>query len=148
MHEPQGVDHYRTMTNGFELPSDPKPVSETALREREKAIREGRLHAPSRSAIRKAMEEVIKPLPAPVAEPQPTIGDVAKIILAIDQSLRDLEVRIMGALDTALHAMKAAFEPSTTPAAAGFPAPLDRRPEEPLANAIDLTPTITCADPA
>ncbi len=143
-----GVEHYQTMTSGFELPSDPKPVSETAIREREKAINEGRLHAPSRSAIRKAMEDALKPgSPAPAAEPEPTVRDVAALLLAIDQSLRDLEVRIMGALS-----------PSTTPSLpANFPAPLDRRPEEPLpinhgsqtpVDRIDLTPTITCADPA
>lgn len=121
-----GVEHYQSMTSGFELPSDPRPVSETAIREREKAINEGRLHAPSRSSIRKAMEDALKPgSPAPAAEPEPTVRDVAAILLAIDQSLRDLEVRIMGALDTALHAMKAASEPSTTPAAQDSPSPKD-----------------------
>jgi len=89
-----GVEHYQTMTNGFELPSDPKPVSETAIREREKAISEGRLHAPSRSAIRKAMEDALEP----AAEPEPTVRDVAALLLAIDQSLRDLEGRIIAAL--------------------------------------------------
>lgn len=94
-----GVEHYQTMTNGLELPSDPKPVSETAIRERERAINEGRLHAPSRSAIRKAMEDALKPeSPKPAAEPEPTVRDVAALLLAIDQSLRDLEGRIIAAL--------------------------------------------------
>lgn len=40
---------YDEMTDGVELPDDPKPVSVDALRARKRAIRERRLSAPPRS---------------------------------------------------------------------------------------------------
>lgn len=66
----------------FEHPDDKKPVSKEALRERKRAIREGRLIAPPRDELAEPVEPEVKPEVEPEVgsegEPMRSAGEVAQ----------------------------------------------------------------------
>lgn len=56
--------YYDTVKRAVELPGDPKPCSKSAIKARKRAIREGRLRAPARDEVVRAMqaEPVVEPV--------------------------------------------------------------------------------------
>lgn len=74
--------YYDTIKRGVELPGDPKPCSKTAIKARKTAIREGRLQAPSRDDVIRAMAREA----APFNEEQAAIDAAAKAAAAEERN--------------------------------------------------------------